>query len=1376
MPRLLVLCLLALGLSAGEAPVPLVAAWSFDPGAKATGGFAVEAQLADGARLVPDGGHGGSLALDGGKARAVLGPAPAFDRMVRGCSVSLRYRCDVVPAGDRATLVSKRAGWWAGKPFSIDVRNDGMLQVVYHDGAWHDLDAGKIKAGAWEHLALTIGAQNELTVYRDGKAVASARAGKLTGNGEPFVVGREEGGSFPGGNLVGLTGRVDELRFYAATLSAVQVAADQAGSLAVRPATLQDFAKRGLDPAQIPADAARPPAADAPLECSIDFTTEQPTAVGMWFERTGVESATVEVGGRQERCLAARNGSAPAVPWARSLRCTLTDPRFREGRMPLADVEVTYILRAWSGIDLVADCTGGPTRIGGSWMSETWKTERFRLDEAFFAARDRGNADGERLSDGYDLRINGYVEDLYIKRIRVIGYDLDKDIDWARACTLADVTAEGREVFAFPQGPAQQRYLLRNRAHVPVQLAWTARLGDLDGTGLQTRAGTATVPAGGELAVAVPLDLAGLPFGSYLTDFAASMPGAAKPLIARSGKIAVISPAKLEKAAPGTFLYALNADSTSPASLAWYGVMGVDMLRGGAINAGTSAEEAVRVVELLGRQGVRVMPMIDPPSAGDMRHAVLTPMDPGKRAAALAELTRNLEAKARAVAGKVTYWEIGNEPDLLFFYRGPMEEYADSFRQIRAAIRTGDGKAQVTNGGLCFFGPDGDRRARELCGLLKPGEIDLWATHGHGIGAAAERTAYQRIRAEIDRDPGNARVPVCETESGCTADRRDAAQLRVQARTCAQKLVYAQSVGMPFLTWFTLHMNGEAWEVVEGERDPKPAVVAYRNTVERLRGYRFARLVDLGQSGVECYLFTRGQDKVLVAWNDEPGRIDLNVQLDRAGAAISATAQHDIYGNPLAPRRDGVIATIAVGPDSTYLAWRSPGDATAVAGAPGPLAVSVGTPVVLGAGNRALVTVRNLGSAPVAGILQLQATARVGITVAPASSELAIPPGKEVAVPVTLDLAAADRPLRLPRWWRVFPYVDAARAAESLAAMPDTLPGEQGRPAAGVDAWVEQGRIDIGRLAQVAGGFREKAAAVCMTTIESETAASLPVGACADWWMAWYVNGVKVMDTLATGNQGTRKVTDYVFDLPLRQGRNTIAVLVLSGSGGWELLAGSGKEIGLQRTGADPDRLDCTWLVGGRAVAVHSQALQLASALPAAPAAGTLAAWSAIEPFAVLGNAALENLHLKHPDRRRWWQGEADLAATVWLAGAGDGGLSALIAVRDDQPRPAATDPERGDAVQLRLADAAGAVVWDGVIALADGGAQVTAKTGPPATATIEQTAGLRLYRIGIPRAAVPAGVFGVALVLGDDDDGYLKQVLRLGPGDPAGWPRCRVR
>jgi len=69
----------------------------------------------------------------------------------------------------------------------------------------------------------------------------------------------------------------------------------------------------------------------------------------------------------------------------------------------------------------------------------------------------------------------------------------------------------------------------------------------------------------------------------------------------------------------------------------------------------------------------------------------------------------------------------------------------------------------------------------------------------------AERDAYIRIRDEAAKW-GKAEKLYVETESGMSA--RTRAQVRVQARTAVQKMVFAQSVGLPTFIWFRLMISG----------------------------------------------------------------------------------------------------------------------------------------------------------------------------------------------------------------------------------------------------------------------------------------------------------------------------------------------------------------------------------------------------------------------------------------------------------------------------------------------------------------------------------------------------------------------------------------
>lgn len=95
------------------------------------------------------------------------------------------------------------------------------------------------------------------------------------------------------------------------------------------------------------------------------------------------------------------------------------------------------------------------------------------------------------------------------------------------------------------------------------------------------------------------------------------------------------------------------------------------------------------------------------------------------------------------------------------------------------------------------------------------------------------------------------------------------------------------------------------------------------------------------------------------------------------------------------------------------------------------------------------------------------------------------------------------------------------------------------------------GRLDLGMFF---GGFEAYATAVLSVIVEAKRPTSVRVGAGADWWMEWRINGRTVFDTLPEGN-GAEPVRrdEHVFDLPLRAGPNRIAVRVIAGRAGFEL-------------------------------------------------------------------------------------------------------------------------------------------------------------------------------------------------------------------------------
>lgn len=83
-----------------------------------------------------------------------------------------------------------------------------------------------------------------------------------------------------------------------------------------------------------------------------------------------------------------------------------------------------------------------------------------------------------------------------------------------------------------------------------------------------------------------------------------------------------------------------------------------------------------------------------------------------------------------------------------------------------------------------------------------------------------------------------------------------------------------------------------------------------------------------------------------------------------------------------------------------------------------------------------------------------------------------------------------------------------------------------------------------------------KTPAYALAEIDLPKAGILEIGAGADWWMVWFVDGKPVYDTLATGNQtGDLSADNHVFSVALEPGKHTLGVLVLSGSAGWKMVA-----------------------------------------------------------------------------------------------------------------------------------------------------------------------------------------------------------------------------
>jgi len=721
-------------------------------------------------------------------------------------------------------------------------------------------------------------------------------------------------------------------------------------------------------------------------------------------------------------------------------------------------------------------------------------------------------------------------------------------------------------------------------------------------------------------------------------------------------------------------------------------------------------------------------------------------VDPAKRAERWRAQAAFIGEVAKRHAGVLRWYELGNEPDLTFFYAGPTDAYVEGYLALREAIKANDPASVVMNGGLCFHSDEGWRRAHEIIAKIPADKIDAWAYHGHGPGIGAERNAWQRQDTAV-RAVGKGDRHYIETESGLFAN--DPTTLRRQAQTIVEKMVFAQSVKAPFFLWFNVHMGGGDWgyTTIEREREPRPAVLAHRAMVATLRGLAHAGTIDLLSPGAEAHLFAAADGRrALVLWSDR-GEVTRTIAI---GPGCTALQRRDLFGNtaPLAEASPGLVQ-LSCSADPVFISWMAGDKAFAVNLPPPPLAAPERLRVVPGRAAVLALTVRNPGGTPISATLTAQTIGAAPVRVDPASRPVQLAGSGQLTLPIQVTVAAVQ-PSLWPRQWSVFAPDPGDIDLAGFRDLPRVISarGKDLAPMAGIPRALD---LDLGRMA---GGHLERKQALCFAWIDSTTAQTVEfgagAGAGAEWWMEWWVNGERVFSTIDGGNNGAYHVLTHVFPVKLRQGRNLVAVKVLSGSGGWRLVAGGPDEVAAARRerSGEQDALRFDLLVDGKALA--RQPVPVEVLRPVDRLVGE-ARWLELGVDGELGTVT--NLHVAQPDSSRWYQGVEDFSGRIWLRDDGKS-LRVAVAVRDDVSKP-------GDHAVLRLAS----------------GAVLSAPAEVALTSRRDEAAHLTWYEAAIPRERLGVERFAIHVTVHDDDWGAAKQRASWSESeDPEQWFQAWLR
>ncbi len=142
-----------------------------------------------------------------------------------------------------------------------------------------------------------------------------------------------------------------------------------------------------------------------------------------------------------------------------------------------------------------------------------------------------------------------------------------------------------------------------------------------------------------------------------------------------------------------------------------------------------------------------------------------------------------------------------------------------------------------------------------------------------------------------------------------------------------------------------------------------------------------------------------------------------------------------------------------------------------------------------------------------------------------------------------------------PERWTLFGPVDEEYMPplQGLTDVPETLDGQEGRLFR-----LTNHTLDFAKVF----GPGEKKVGWAFAVLDSPIDCGYSIGAAADWWMEFYVNGEKVLDTMSLGNvEYPFNIWNHVANVRLRKGKNLLAVKVKTGSTSSVLMMGGPLEL-----------------------------------------------------------------------------------------------------------------------------------------------------------------------------------------------------------------------
>jgi len=960
------------------------------------------------------------------------------------------------------------------------------------------------------------------------------------------------------------------------------------------------------------------------------------------------------------------------------------------------------------------------------------------------------------------------------------------------------------KILLFPAGAKPSiDFPIQNDRHENVTADCVLTVTNREEKQIEQKTASITLTSGTSTNFTYTFDTTGLKYGVYNINLRVSSGG--QLITKREYYAGVTTPGDIPKSPPGAFLYGLDPnyggviqrapDYSNPKRmrqgqcdlLGWIDAMGVDILRDAGIGVNHDRplefpdKEQQEDLLTIKKHGLCVTGMISPIVPN---HAIPNGYSD--------EMIHNWTSAVEQIVARtpeIQYWELGNEPDL----SGNMDYYVRIFQDTARAVKKGNPKAQVMNGGLSFFGAFGPGNSRRFLQLVDPSCFDVIAYHAHGFGSGAERNIYEMARkAAIKYGKGN--LPFCDTESGMFVGSKK--QEDAQAWMVVQKQAYAQAVGLKFLMTFRLHAfrSETGWGLLHEDYEPNPAILAYRAMTQNLKGLPYQATLALKQTNAEGYSFAQpnGPARACLIWSNIPAFYNVYVKIAASAKDARNARFMDIYGNmtPVDLSEDG-IARVEVTQAPTYLLWNAADSAFKPSAASSMLRTPDMATVIPNDSTPLDFKIVNETDVTVTGTLNTSITASGGGSITPPHQAISVPAHGSVPASLSIKWSPPHNQVQWPSSWLAFTDLQESDVDLSqITELPSTIKGIAGRR---VQRAANSTAIPLLRPGE---SPREKRPGFLFGNIHSEVDQVVKIGVAADWWLELRLNGKIVCSTMEKGNAAI-PATDRVVELPLRKGDNLLSARILSGKGGWNLTLVPPSELSaLLNPEEGTDRIDLSLEGDGKVLARERLALRpVRSVTPLSDIQwnDTHEEWAKLTPDLTLENANVTNLYDKQQDRSKWWQGSNDLSAVAWIR-ADSHRLYLVVRVLDDKD-VTGSDPDKMpefDSLQVAVNPVSASAGKDGVelytIGRVDGKVTIfreesarglaKALVDPSSSeinASIERDTGVTFYRVSLDHSITGLGVFGLNFLINDNDDGYRKQYIQwtggLGEGEnPSLW------